>query len=74
MVGYSKPKSNQVAIEIPLDFQKIFDQDKKLGNVWRLQTRDLFQECFEKSYTVVDFFHHQNKGNFYLLEKDFRIE
>lgn len=74
IVGFSKPESNQVAIEIPLDFQKIFDQNKQLGNVWRLETRDIFLECFEKGYTVVDFFHQPSKGNFYLLEKDFRIE
>ena len=74
MNGYSKPESNRVAIEIPLDFQQLFDQDKKLGNEWRLQIRDIFQECFEKGYTVVDFLHHQNKGNFYLLEKDFWIK
>jgi len=64
-------------IEIPGDFQAIFDRDKALAQDWRLQSRALFCAYFDAGYAVTDFFHDPEgfeERNFYLLEKDAVIE
>ncbi len=70
MKGFTKPASNKIMIEIPYNFQSIFDQHKDLALDWRLKTRELFISCFEQGYTVTNFLHinkGKEKGNYYLL-------
>jgi len=73
MIGFFNPTSDKIAIEIPIDFQTIFDQNKKLAIDWRLKTREIFLECFQSGYTVTGFTHTKD-GNFYLLQKNFNIK
>ena len=76
MLGFTKPAAKKIMIEIPYDFQSIFDLNKDLALDWRLKTRDLFMACFEQGFTVTNFLHitkEKEKGNYYLLERDFEI-
>lgn len=41
-------------IEIPVDIRAVKKSDMKTAIDWRLRTRDLFLEAFEKGFTVVD--------------------
>ena len=73
MTNFHKPTIEKIAIEIPIDFQSIFDQNKKIAIDWRLKTREIFLECFQSGYIVTGFVHTQN-GNFYLLQKNFYMK
>jgi predicted GNAT superfamily acetyltransferase len=73
MVRFHKPSSDKIAIEIPIDFQTIFDLNKKLAIDWRFKTREIFLECFQSGYSVTGFTHNMN-GNYYLLQKNFDIK
>ena len=73
MIGFAKPGSSRIAIQIPNDFQSMFDQNNKLAINWRKKTREIFLECFSSGYTVTGFDRNKN-GNYYLLEKDFEIQ
>lgn len=76
MVGFTKPVSKKIMIEIPFDFQSIFDANKELAMDWRIKTRELFISCFEQGFTVTNFLHITNekeKRNYYLLERDFEM-
>ena len=63
---------DKIFIEIPSDYQKIYDSNKKLALDWRLKTRDMFTDYFKAGYSVIDFISLRNnycRQNFYLLEK-----
>ncbi|HDL18723.1 MAG TPA: hypothetical protein ENH29_06690 [Bacteroidetes bacterium] len=77
ITDFSKPEKNRVAIQIPDDFQMIFDRDLQLALDWRTKTRDIFLTCFKQNYTVVDFVRvteNGKRGNYYLLRKDLKIK
>jgi predicted GNAT superfamily acetyltransferase len=64
-----------VLIEIPADFQAIKSADMGLARKWRLQTREIFLECFGAGYVATDFISEVQEGrrrNFYLLQRAFR--
>jgi predicted GNAT superfamily acetyltransferase len=61
-----------VLIEIPADFQAIKSVDMGLAREWRLQTREIFLECFGAGYVATDFISEVQEGqrrNFYLLQQ-----
>ena len=56
MVTFAKyPEEKNVFIEIPFDFQAIFDTDIELALDWRLKSREMFQYYFSAGFVVVDF-------------------
>lgn len=62
---------DRVVIEIPSDYQKIYDTDKKLALDWRLKSRDMFREYFKEGFIIVDFFKVTEENtwrNYYILE------
>ena len=65
-----------VLVEIPADFQAIKSADMGLAREWRLQTREIFLECFGADYTVTEFISQVQEGrrrNFYLLQRYFGL-
>jgi predicted GNAT superfamily acetyltransferase len=65
-----------VLVEIPADFQAIKSADMGLAREWRLQTREIFLECFGADYTVTEFISQVQEGrrrNFYLLQRYFEL-
>jgi predicted GNAT superfamily acetyltransferase len=42
-------------VEIPPDITEVKEKDAGLAKSWRMQTRSLFEEAFEKGYLVTDF-------------------
>ena len=63
-----------IYIEIPEDFQSIFNSDKKRALDWRLKTRELFTDCFAAGYSIVDFLRltsDKESRNIYVLEKEY---
>ena len=76
MIRMSNPASRQISIEIPYSFQSLFDVNKELAIEWRLKMRELFISCFDQGFTITSFVHingEKEKGNYYLLERDFVI-
>lgn len=47
------PESNQVLVPVPAAFQTIKQEDMKLALDWRLKTRTVFQQLFQKGYAAV---------------------
>lgn len=73
LIGFSPPRGNRFVIQIPDDFQMIFDRNLQLALDWRNKTRNLFLNCFKQNYTVVDFVSVTENGkreNYYLFEKN----
>jgi predicted GNAT superfamily acetyltransferase len=65
-----------VLIEIPADFQAIKSADMGLAREWRLQTREIFLECFGAGYVATDFISElqgKQRHNFYLLQRAFEL-
>ena len=63
---------DRVVVEIPSDYQKIYDTDKDLAMDWRLKSRDMFREYFKEGFIIVDFYKVSKENtwqNYYLLEK-----
>jgi predicted GNAT superfamily acetyltransferase len=48
-------KDTIILIEIPSNISDIKRDDPELANNWRMHTRALFEEAFDKSYIVTDF-------------------
>jgi predicted GNAT superfamily acetyltransferase len=51
----SQQDSNLLLLEIPPDFQSLKEMDASLALEWRLHTRYLFENLFERGYLVTDF-------------------
>ena len=64
--------SRRVAIEIPMGFQEMLEQDPPLANEWRAATRDAFTGYFSRGYHVVDFFLDKDsaRGRYLLAPKE----
>jgi predicted GNAT superfamily acetyltransferase len=65
-----------VLVEIPADFQAIKSADMGLAREWRLQTREIFLECFGADYVATDFISElqgKQRHNFYLLQRAFEL-
>jgi predicted GNAT superfamily acetyltransferase len=62
-------ESEQLLVQIPLDFQAIKASDMALARAWRLHTRALFEATFAAGYTVVDLLFEDGQ-TCYLLQKD----
>jgi predicted GNAT superfamily acetyltransferase len=70
------PKAEAILIEIPADFQALKSADIGLAREWRLQTREIFLECFGAGYVATDFISEvqgKQRHNFYLLQRDFEL-
>ena len=66
--------AKQVLIEIPVDFQMIYDTDKELALDWRLKSREMFRAYFDTGFTVVDFYRVPSSSghrNYYFLDNGF---
>lgn len=46
-----------VLVEIPADILALKEADPELALEWRMHTRELFEDLFEKGYLVTDFVH-----------------
>jgi predicted GNAT superfamily acetyltransferase len=69
------PGAEAILIEIPADFQALKSADMGLAREWRMQTREIFMDCFGAGYAATDFISEVQEGrrrNFYLLQRDFR--
>jgi predicted GNAT superfamily acetyltransferase len=70
------PGAEAVLVEIPADFQAIKSADMGLAREWRMQTREIFMNCFDAGYVATEFISEVQEGrrrNFYLLQRDFRL-
>jgi predicted GNAT superfamily acetyltransferase len=58
-----------ILIEIPADFLALKSADIQLAHLWRLHTRELFEELFHAGYLVTDFIHlpGNHSRSFYVL-------
>jgi len=68
---------DSIIIEIPENFQNIYNKSLKKANEWRLKTRNIFNYYLGKGYTVTDFYTRRNTGNirnYYLLQKNYKPE
>jgi predicted GNAT superfamily acetyltransferase len=52
-----EPEKPLLLVEIPADFLALKTADMGLALEWRLHTRNLFEELFERGYLVTDFIH-----------------
>ncbi|MEW6568984.1 MAG: hypothetical protein AB1449_12625 [Chloroflexota bacterium] len=65
-----RPQGTLALVEIPPDFQAIRDRDLGLARAWRMHTRDIFENAFQRGYIVTDFVHFKGERfprSFYLL-------
>jgi predicted GNAT superfamily acetyltransferase len=63
-------EGNLLLVEIPPDFDAIRRSDMDLARLWRVQTRQVFQDAFGMGYLVSDFVHLQDERfprSYYLL-------
>ena len=70
------PGAKAVLIEIPADFQVLKSADMGLAREWRMQTREVFGDCFGAGYVATDFISEvqgRQRRNFYLLRRDFEL-
>jgi predicted GNAT superfamily acetyltransferase len=49
------PEGPALALQIPADFQELRARDSTLALKWRLSTRAVFEELFDRGYLVSDF-------------------
>lgn len=63
--------NHYVLIEVPARFQELKAADIRQAQVWREQTRELFEMAFAVGYTAVDLLV-QGERRYYVLEKDWR--
>ncbi|KPK90081.1 hypothetical protein AMJ80_08890 [bacterium SM23_31] len=66
----------RIFIEIPSNFQAIYDSRKDLAVDWRLKSREMFTAYFQSGFIVADFFRvssSEGYRNFYMLEKNFKL-
>ncbi len=66
------PSGDVIIIEIPGNYQDIFDNSKENAFDWRTKTRELFRKCFSAGFMVADFVKKEDR-NFYILKKDHLI-
>ena len=74
--GDRAPGAKAVLVEIPADFQAIKSADMGLAREWRVQTREIFLECFGAGYVATDFISEvqgKQRHNFYLLQRGFEL-
>lgn len=65
-------ESESVLLEIPYDFNAIFDHAPDLAHQWRQHSRALFNALFEAGYAVHDFVSSTTEGmarSYYVLER-----
>jgi len=66
--------SDLILIEIPEDFQNIYNNNIKLATEWRLKSRNIFNYYLGKDYVIIDFITFKENGkkrNYYLLKKNY---
>jgi predicted GNAT superfamily acetyltransferase len=70
------PGAEAILVEIPADFQVLKSADMGLAREWRMQTREIFGDCFGAGYVATDFISEaqgKQRRNFYLLRRDFEL-
>jgi len=70
------PGAEALLIEIPADFQVLKSTDMGLAREWRMQTRQIFVDCFGAGYVATEFISEVQEGrrrNFYLLQRAFEL-
>lgn len=69
--------SEKIAIENPENIKELRKSSEKAANHWRMATREILENYFARKYWVTDFFSNKAQGrrqNFYLLQKNYRLE
>jgi predicted GNAT superfamily acetyltransferase len=75
------PDREILAVDIPADFYRMLNETdvenkdiRRIPLEWRLKTRRVFQDLFEKGYKVIDFRRTEGRTqrNFYVLKKEGR--
>lgn len=64
------PTNALALVEIPADFQAIKTHDHRLALAWRLHTRAIFEELFQRKFIITDFVHLRGERyprSYYLL-------
>lgn len=65
---FSIPEETMLLAEIPADFMQIRQSNFPLAVVWRIFTRQVFEECFRLGYLVTDFLYDSvSRRSFYVL-------
>jgi predicted GNAT superfamily acetyltransferase len=65
-----RPEGTFALVEIPPDYLHMKSVDPELANRWRMQTRKIFKDVFERGYLVTDFIHLREERyprSYYLL-------
>ncbi|MFK4996847.1 hypothetical protein ACI2OX_02860 [Bacillus sp. N9] len=47
------PEEQSIYVPVPADFQTLKKMDFELAIDWRMKTRNIFQQLFDKGYTAV---------------------
>ena len=70
-------EDNVILMELPENFQYLYNRSIKLAKEWRLKTRNIFNYYLGKGYVVKEFISVQNGNNFrnfYLMDKTYTVE
>lgn len=59
--------SEQVLVEVPVDFQALKQGDLSLARAWRQATASIFQPSFARGYVALEYLHEDGRS-YYLLE------
>lgn len=62
------PTNRIILVEIPVDLDRMREEDLPLARDWRLKTRDMFERLLSGGYTITGFIHEAGRS-FHLLER-----
>ncbi|HEY44203.1 MAG TPA: hypothetical protein G4O11_09500 [Anaerolineae bacterium] len=74
---FSSPENTLALVEIPSDFLRLKDIDFELAQVWKFQTREIFESAFAADYKVSDFLftrEREEPRSYYLLARSRAVE
>ena len=69
--GWRFAETPMALVEVPAHFQEVKKRSFEAAQAWRMLTRELFKEYFQRGYTVTNLLRHQAAGSdrcFYVLE------
>ncbi|MFN8454595.1 MAG: hypothetical protein U0401_07975 [Anaerolineae bacterium] len=67
------PNAPLCLLQVPLDLPSLKAHLPELALHWRLHTREVFEACFSRGYTAVNFLRGADR-NYYVLQKDWQPE
>ncbi|MFN8458340.1 MAG: hypothetical protein U0401_27420 [Anaerolineae bacterium] len=68
---FDLPQTSLCMLQVPPDLPSLKTHSPELALHWRLHTRAVFEACFSRGYTAVNFFRRDDR-NYYVLQKDWQ--